>query len=198
MVRSFGTSKSVACETIVPVGSNMVGLIFKSFCLVALSLLVVGTTYAGDQIVDEHKLKAALIHKVAHYTSWKNSSKKIALCLCVDGNRSMYKDFQFLNGKKVKQREMVVKHLTDLDQLSACDILFISSSSNYGARKLLLRAHDKPILTIGETANFTVLGGIMRLYLKGQRTRFAISPNNANNAGIKISSRLLSVAKIED
>jgi len=50
------------------------------------------------------------------------------------------------------------------------------------------------VLTVGETERFTESGGIINFTREGNKIRFAISDDTAKRAGLKISSKLLSLA----
>ena len=51
-------------------------------------------------------------------------------------------------------------------------------------------------LTIGETEGFATLGGIINLTVEENKVRFEINLLAANRAGLKISSKLISLARI--
>ena len=51
-------------------------------------------------------------------------------------------------------------------------------------------------LTIGGTEGFATLGGIINLAIEGNKLRFEINPLAADRAGLKISSKLLNLARI--
>jgi hypothetical protein len=51
-------------------------------------------------------------------------------------------------------------------------------------------------LTVGETEGFAVQGGIINLTVEEDKVHFEINPVAAERAGLKISSKLLSMAKI--
>jgi hypothetical protein len=51
-------------------------------------------------------------------------------------------------------------------------------------------------LTVGETEGFAVLGGIINLTVEDNKVHFEINRLAADRAGLKISSKLLRIAKI--
>jgi hypothetical protein len=59
-------------------------------------------------------------------------------------------------------------------------------------------SRGEPILTVGEERDFIARGGIVSLYLDGSNVRFTINPAAADRAGLRISSRLLQLARIVD
>jgi hypothetical protein len=52
------------------------------------------------------------------------------------------------------------------------------------------------VLTVGEEATFIAGGGIINLTLSDARVRVEINPDAAARAGLRISSKLLSLAEI--
>jgi hypothetical protein len=51
-------------------------------------------------------------------------------------------------------------------------------------------------LTVGESEGFAALGGIINLTVEGNTVHFEVNQLAAERAGLKISSKLLSMAKI--
>jgi hypothetical protein len=51
-------------------------------------------------------------------------------------------------------------------------------------------------LTVGETEGFALLGGIINLTVEGNKVHFEINRLAADRAGLKIGSKLFSLAKI--
>ena len=178
----------------------MIKMLARYIIIVSSILLCINAGASRDKAFGEYKVKAALIFKFAHYTTWSKgfTGNKSQVKLCIDGNSSVYEDFLFLSTKTAHGKSLKVSMVDQMIDLKSCDILFISSSSKFGTRKVLRYTYGLPILTVGESEHFIILGGIIRFYIKDKKTRFAISPANAKTAKLKISSRLLSVAKIEE
>ena len=51
-------------------------------------------------------------------------------------------------------------------------------------------------LTVGETEGFAEQGGIINLTVEENKVHFEVNPLAAERAGLKISSKLLNIAKI--
>jgi hypothetical protein len=60
---------------------------------------------------------------------------------------------------------------------------------------ILAFLNGAPILTVGETDDFIQQGGMIGFCLQGKKIRFDINLNAAQRANLKISSRLLLLAK---
>ena len=64
------------------------------------------------------------------------------------------------------------------------------------AREILAEAKGSSILTISEIDRFGYFGGIVTLTMEGPRVRFEINLNAAEQAHLKISSKLLKLARV--
>jgi hypothetical protein len=60
---------------------------------------------------------------------------------------------------------------------------------------VLRNLRGQPVLTVGEADDFLSEGGIIRLHLEHDKIRFDINVGAADSSHLKISSRLLLLAK---
>jgi len=106
---------------------------------------------------------------------------------------------QIVQDKKIGGRGFVVKRMkwgTDLKDLKECKILFVGASERVHIDELVQIVRGLPILTVGETPGFAEHGGVIRLVLEDNRVRFEVNVDAARQAGLTISSRLLTLARI--
>jgi hypothetical protein len=89
-----------------------------------------------------------------------------------------------------------VRILRGTDGLSACNMVFIPITEKDQTDNMLGRLRGSSTLTVGETAGFAARGGMINLTLEENRLRFEINQLAAERAGLKISSKLLSLAKL--
>ncbi|HWO29072.1 MAG TPA: YfiR family protein [Candidatus Acidoferrum sp.] len=106
---------------------------------------------------------------------------------------------QIVQDKKIGGRGFVVKRLkwgTDPKDLRDCKILFVGASERLHIDELVQIVRGLPILTVGETPGFAEHGGVIRFVLEDNRVRFEVNVEAARQAGLTISSRLLTLARI--
>jgi len=106
---------------------------------------------------------------------------------------------QIVQDKKIGGRGFVVKRLkwgADPKELRECKILFVGASERTHIDELVQIVRGLPILTVGETPGFAERGGVIRLVLEDNRVRFEVNVEAARQAGLTISSRLLTLARI--
>jgi hypothetical protein len=75
-----------------------------------------------------------------------------------------------------------------------CQVIFTPRTSRVPV--YLHAVAGTPTLTVGETPGFIEQGGIINFTLEGRNVRFEISRTAAERAGLRISSRLLQLARI--
>jgi hypothetical protein len=104
----------------------------------------------------------------------------------------------FLNKKiKIRNKKVKLQFISDSDEITNCNILFISKTEKNNLKKILNKVKDMPVLTISDSPGFAEVGTIINFYTnKEGNIRFEINYKKTFEAKISISSRLLKIAKI--
>jgi hypothetical protein len=111
------------------------------------------------------------------------------------GNEAVAKALRSM-GKLGNGRDVDVRTLSEGEGLTQCQVLYFSGISDRAAAATLARVSTLPVLTVGEQEHFTQLGGIIRLYQEGSRLRFDVDVSRASSVRLKISSRVLKLARL--
>jgi hypothetical protein len=74
--------------------------------------------------------------------------------------------------------------------------VYLGATDQERATSILEELHGASVLTVSNGSEFVRLGGIVGLFVDQGRMRFAINPDAAQRAGLRLSSRLLQLAKI--
>ncbi len=170
-------------------------------CLPMLCLLI-GIVLSADiraGTVEEYSVKTALVFNFARFTDWPPDAladSPETLYLCVLGDDAIWDAFGGIEGKRVNGRRIVVKRVRRMRKSGGCDLLFVSGSDRHRLPKIFAAVGGKPVLTIGEMAGFTEAGGIINLVKTENRINFEVNLDAAQQAGLKISSRILKLATI--
>ena len=150
--------------------------------------------------MDEYRLKAAFLFHFAELVDWPVEAfdgDRKPLVLCTLGGNPFEGGLEaVVNGKLLGARQIRVRHLKQAQEIPGCHVLFIGSSEQARVPMILAKLKDAPILTVGEPEEFVKDGGMIGLRLEGNRVRFDINLEAARRAGLKISSRLLVLARI--
>jgi hypothetical protein len=167
--------------------------------LVAALLGTVLAASAQAQL-DEYRVKAAFLYNFAKFVEWPPQAFKDAdsqIAVCIAGDTPVYAQLESaLIGKTAGNRPFALRRVVDAEHAAGCHILFFGLEE--GRRTLIILASLKKlgILTVGETAEFIGEGGVIDFKLENGKVRFEISVEAAQQAQIRISSKLLSLAEI--
>ncbi|HEU4687838.1 MAG TPA: YfiR family protein, partial [Vicinamibacterales bacterium] len=80
--------------------------------------------------------------------------------------------------------------------LRNCHLVYLGVTDRERATSILGEVQGAAVLTVSNGPDFVRLGGIVGLFVDEGRMRFAINPEAAQRAGLRLSSRLLQLAKI--
>ncbi|MBI5639656.1 MAG: YfiR family protein [Nitrospirae bacterium] len=155
--------------------------------------------YAEPGPFDEYAVKAAFLYNFAKFVEWPPSSFKDShaqLIIYIIGIDPFGDKLDVLADKTVSGRKLLIRRVAAYDDLGKCHILFISRSEKDQLGNILKAIKNRNVLTVSELNNFCSSGGIINLFLEGDRVRFEINQRAAERAGLKISSHLLNLAKV--
>ena len=173
----------------------------KASILVLLLTLTSGTpgAQALAQESNESQVKAAYLFNFAKFVEWpseafNDSGEPIIVGVVGEDSTSSAID-QTINGKTANGRRLLIKRFPNFKAITRCHILFISSSQRDNLGQILAAA-GPAVLTIGETERFAQMGGIINFTIIDNKLRFEINPTAAERAGLRISAKLLSLARV--
>lgn len=155
---------------------------------------------ACGQAIDEYQVKAAFLYNFAKFVAWPSQAFKSPqdpMLVCVLGHNPFGSALEdVIRGKSIEGRAFVFRQVSDAEQASACQILFVSSLEGKHFRSLWGSLKPAGILTVGETQGFAAEGGVINFKLDDGRVRFEINIDSAEHQQLHISSKLLSLAQI--
>ena len=165
-----------------------------------LGLGALASAVSADQVVDFDELKAAFVFQFANYVQWPESSFKEAsspIVIGIVGNDAMVKTLSAsVRGKMVGAHPIEVTSVGNEKAVAPCHILYIDGSIDTRVDQYLAVTRSKPILTVSDHENFTSEGGVIRLFKKDNKLRFEVNVDEAQRAGLTISSKLLGLAQV--
>jgi hypothetical protein len=155
---------------------------------------------AGLPSADEYQVKAAFLYNFARFVEWPESAFKTSadpIVICVLGRSPLGSALdQATRGKQIAGRSLVIRQILDVQEAGGCHMMFIAT----GEKKRFPAAFDlsrsAAVLTVGETPNFAASGGVINFKLEDGKVGLEINLCAAQRARLRISSKLLNLAKI--
>jgi hypothetical protein len=150
---------------------------------------------AADESL-EYQVKAAFLLNFTKFVEWPQSAfeaadSPIAICILGDDPFGAALD-RTVAGEVVGGRKLTIQRLKRAPAPKACQELFIRTDKEISR---IPSGLGPGVLTVGEGESFLRDGGMIAFVIESRRVRFSINLSAAENAGLKLSSRLLSVAK---
>jgi hypothetical protein len=162
-----------------------------------LALLVCPDALTAADAANEYTLKSAFLYKFASFVVWPDSLPSGPLRIGVLGEDPFGSALEdVVKGKSINGRAFEIRRLRPGREPGRCQILFISSTETRKLRAILDHLQCSPVLTVSDMPGFCEQGGAIRLGLEDNRVRLEINPDAAERAGLQLSSKLLSLARI--
>lgn len=165
-----------------------------------VSCLMWAPTLSRAEKAEEYKVKAAFFYHFANFVDWPASTFKATnghLRICVMGKDPFGESLDAtLSNKSVGDHPFEIRRNPAANQLRHCHLLYLPSSGSSKLQALQHRIANEDVLTVGETRDFMRQGGMVQFFVDNQKIRFAINTNVVNQTNLKVSSKLLRLAKI--
>jgi hypothetical protein len=179
----------------------------RIFRIALLSLLFGALASAWPVIAQEagvhseYQVKAAFLYNFAKFIEWPSntfSANNAPIIIGVLGKNPFDGELERMAKDKVLNGHPLIIQPVASSQdtaLKRCQILFIQSMDKRKTSEVLELLKGKPTLTVSETEGFIQWGGMINFVMDGKRVRFEINDTTATQAGLRISSKLLSLSK---
>ena len=166
---------------------------------VAVAILVALPAPAQAPIPLEYQIKATFLYTIAKFIQWP--AEKLEgngpIGIGVFGKDEFGGELERqIQGKSVEGRGIAVRRLTGIDQAAGQHILFIGASEKKRLGAILGSLTAGGVLTVGDTAHFAEEGGMVNLVMKGNSVSLEINTGAVDRGQIKISSKLLKLARV--
>ena len=167
--------------------------------LICVCLVAPPKGYAQNSL-PEYQVKAAYLFNFIKFVEWPADAFTDSLAPIVIG---VVGDDPFgsalpevVIGKTVQGRDLVIRRYHANENLRGASILFISASEKKRLPQILTSLRGTSVLTVADMDGFLDEGGMIQFLFENDRVRFTIDVRAATRAKLKISSKLLSLARV--
>jgi len=149
---------------------------------------------SADTFVSQ--VKAAFVLKIIDFVEWPNK-ENTTLVVSVLGDEELFESFKSLGVNKARGRKLALKRYNVNDKENEeCDVFFISKLNRQKLSEILAQFKSTSVLLVGDDPSFAQMGGMVSLVESKGKLGMEINLMQVKKAGLKISSRLLRLAKI--
>ena len=148
---------------------------------------------------DEYQIRAAFLYNFTKFVEWPPdglgaSSPFVIGILGEDPFGAVLDDI--VRDKSWNGHRIVLKRLSAGGNFHGCQILYISNSERTEVPRILASLKGERVLTVGEFDRFLRQGGSVAFEIENDLVKIAINLRAAEANGMKLSSRLLAVARV--
>jgi hypothetical protein len=169
----------------------------RLICLASALVLSAQVSSPAEDEPLEYRVKAAFLLNFTKFIEWPaaafdTSDSPFSICIIGDDPFGNALD-QIVAGESVNGRKLIIQRVKQTPPPKSCQMVFVSKPETEMMK--ILPEMGPGVLTIGESEGFIRDGGMIAFLLENRRVRFGISKTHAENAGLKLSSKLLNVAR---
>jgi len=147
----------------------------------------------------DYQVKAAFLFHFTQFVEWPEASFKdpgSPLTYCTIGEDPFHGSLDSaLSGKAIGVRSFRVLHFKQPQDIQGCHVLFLAAVQKKMNAAIMASIQKSSVLTVGESEHFAQEGGMIGFVLEDNKIRFEINLEAAQKANLRISSRLLTLAK---
>jgi hypothetical protein len=168
-----------------------------------MSPLAAGAQQGSEEgaINREYPLKALFLYNFGGYIEWPAdtfSSDQAPFVIGVLGSAPLESTLRELAATKtIAGRKIVVEQFLSAERIKPCQILFVTRNVSQPQQRMALeKLKNQHVLIVGESKGFAGQGGGVNFFIESNKVRFEINLESAKQHQLKISSKLLALAKI--
>jgi hypothetical protein len=178
-----------------PVGRTLGILVLGVWAIVSIS----PGAQAQTSVDREQQIKAAFLYNFVKFVDWPAEflpETGNVISICVFNDDPFYEALETIRDKTVKGRRLVIRRLDAVKDLESCHVAFIGQTEVRRLPQVMQSLQNSSVLTVGETERFAHSGGIINFVVEKNKVRFEINVDRAERARLKLSSQLLSLARV--
>jgi YfiR/HmsC-like len=160
-----------------------------------------GTEHPPERYIEE-EVKAAFLFHFVRFVEWPQEfapGPDSTIVLGVLGDDPMADVLErTIAGKRIDGRALTLRRFAGPAAVRPCHVLFLPTGRAPDLPRVLQELHGAPVLIVGDSPGFARAGGVINFFLEDDRVRFEINLAAAARAGLRISSKLLTLARVVD
>ena len=172
---------------------------FGASVLAAAAVLAAAPVCAQSEAQSEYRVKAAFLYKFGSYVEWPDRTfprPDSPLTIGVMGADALAEELaQIVSGRSVNGRPVQVRKLRPGEPMAGLQVLFIGRADSGRLAEILAAAKGRSLLTVTESEDALQLGSVINFVVIDDKVRFDVALPPADLGSLKISSRLLAVAR---
>jgi len=171
-------------------------------CALACAAVLTGRlALAATAPPDVNQTKANMLWNIAKFVEWPALSDDHSqpLVFTILGEDDLAADLAgLLSSRTVNGRPVFVRFARRPQDAKGSQILYVAASEADKVTAVLAAVDSSAVLTVSDAPGFATHGGMVGFATEGERVRFEVNRVQAERGGLKLSAKLLSLARLVD
>ncbi len=154
---------------------------------------------SAAKVPDEYDVKLVYLYNFTKFINWPDeafANQDSPFSICIFGKSLNGNAVKALEEKKTRNRTIEIVNLTATEDISRCQILFLTKAVNYPAVAKIAKDIKTSTLVVGETAGFARHSGEIGFVIdERNRVRIEVNLDRANEKNISFRAQLLEIAR---
>lgn len=171
--------------------------------LISIAMMVLTRAESGfgaeNSVYEQNMVKGAFLAKFALFVEWPSSAFANAtapVTIGVIGEDPFGPQYEVALSKELANgRPFKVKRFNEPTGIEDCQILYVSRSTSDRLPEILAAVGSRPILVVGDEEQFAHRGGMVNFVKDDGKLRFEVNVEAARSNGLKLSAKLMQVAR---
>ncbi len=150
--------------------------------------------WAAPQVSDT---QAMFIYNFSRLVKWPAGTSQGDFVIGVVGNSSTYESLvKYTSTKTVGSQKIVVKKFSNPEDITNCNILFVSSSKSSQMDVINNKVRGMNTLIVGEKKGLTESGAAINFLIVGDKLKFELNKGNIDKYNLVVSKSLQDMAYV--
>lgn len=167
-----------------------------------LALAALALAAPSARAVGVNETKSEMLWNIAKFVQWPEASlagSKGQIVFTILGEDELAAELaNLLSAKTINGKPVFVRFARRAQDARGSQILYVASSEVDHLNAVLMEVAGAPVLTVADTPAFTANGGMVGFAEETGKVRFEINLGHAERSGLRISAKLLALARVVD
>jgi len=153
---------------------------------------------AETEISKEYQVKAAFLYNFTKFVEWPGerfADPDTPIVIGVFNGKALEAELgKVVEGRLVNGRRLVVRPVTTAADAASAHLVFVPAGEEERFAGAAAALREAAVVTVGESARFAALGGMIVFTREEDKVRFAINLESSERARVRFSAQLLKLA----
>lgn len=181
---------------IVARGARVAGVVTQLLLALCSATVAARAMAADSDALLERRVKAAFLYQFIPYVEWPAGAPDAPIVIAVVGDEGVVSELTtVIGGRTAQNRPVVVRRWREADLHGGAAIVYVRREESARLPAIARAAQQTATLVVTEHETALKQGSMINFQVVEGRVRFDVALGTVESAGLRISSRLLAVAR---